>query len=287
MAVPCLAEAMKRSFVLFALCAATLGFGQSAPADERDNFQASAFIGLSVDAFSAQATDQILYGNAQENGTKRERIGGGFDFSYRLAGDPKGKTTKPWSPQLWVYGRTVHGVRSAEVNCTGPANAIAPVCATGENPFSPAALANPQQQLLYLLRNASSLEAHLGLRAEFLQLNAMGTHPAHLYVKAQAGFLSIARSGGDVFDVHQLMLGAVDTAGVFEGSYIEGGYGRDDMFRIHRYRRVMVNGYLTWHVGTLGGLKPFIGMSVDSDASYGADSVQTFMGLALDLDKLF
>src|SRR5262249_30646474 len=158
-----------------------------------------------------------------------------------------------------------------------------PVCDLRDNVFNSANAATAGKQLVYLLRNASSLEAHVGFRVEFLPLNPNGAHPARVYIKAQAGFLSIAASGGDVFDVHHVGLGALSTGGRFEGSYLEFGYGRNDVFRINRYQRAVVDGYLTWGMGRLGkvGIKPFVQMFVDSDVGPGADSVQSFVGLNL------
>jgi hypothetical protein len=235
--------------------------GQDLPA--REDFQAQAYLGLAIDTFSAQNLRDVLYRNPQDNGTQRQRVVGGFELAYRLAGNP----SQSRSPQLWLYGQTRHGARSAEM-CS--------------------ATATPGQQLVYLLRNASSLEAHMGLRFEFLSLNTGRRDPTRVYVSAQAGFLSIAQSGGDVFDVHKLSLGLLATGGRYAGSYLEAGYGRSDVFRIHSYRRLLVTGHLTWgsEVWRNRGLNPFVTIAVDGDAGAGADSVQSAIGMRFDLDKL-
>ena len=244
-----------------ASCAAVFAQGS---ADLRGDFEANAYVGLSIDTFSAPEHRDVLYQNPQDNGAQRQRMIGGFNLAYRLAGKP----ANPRTPQLWLFAQTLHGARSAELS-------------------SPTLI--PGQQVVQLLRNASSLEAHLGLRFEFLSLNASHPDPARVYVKVQAGFLSIAQTGGDAFDVHRVALGVLTTGGRYAGSYMEAGYGRSDVFRIHRYRRALVTGHLTWASETLQsrGLRPFVSMSVDSDAGYGADSIQTAIGITFDVDKIF
>ncbi len=233
-------------------------------ADLREDFGADAYVGLSIDTFSAQDHRDVLYQNPRDNGAQRQRVIGGFNLAYRLAGKP----TNPRAPQLWLIGQTQHGARSAELSSS---------------------TAVPGQQLVQLLRNASSLEAHLGLRFEFLSLNAGHPDPARVYIKMQAGFLSIAQTGGDAFDVHKIALGVLTTGGRYAGSYMEAGYGRNDVFRIHRYRRVLVTGHLTWgsEIWRSRGMRPFVSISVDGDAGIGADSVQTAIGMSFDVDKIF
>jgi hypothetical protein len=250
--------------------------------DDRDDFDVSAYLGLAIDTFTASQFRDIVYNNPTESGAKHERLIGGYDFGYRLKGNPH----DPWKSQLWIYGQTAHGVRSAEVNCSG-AQSQPPVCGLKQNPLNP--LNNPALQLMYLLRNASSMEGSLGLRYEFLPLQIGGRHPARLYVKGQLGFLAIPASGAGAFQVHHLGLGAVSTAGGFAGSFLEAGYGRNDVFVSNRYRRFKFSGLLTWHAGSFEtlGIKPFVQLFVDSDLSRGAASVQTFLGLSFDLSKVF
>lgn len=259
--------------------AAALSLPCWAAGEERADFEASAYLGLSVDTFTAQQQRNILYGNPQDNGTKRERIIGGFDFAYRLLRRNSGR-------DLWVYGQTLHGVRSAEVDCTNQANRP-PVCDLPENVFNN--VQNPTEQLVYLLRNASSLEAQVGLRYEFATLNGSGENPAKLYLNAQAGFLSIAQSGGDVFDDHRIGIGARSVAGSFKDSHLEVGYGRNDVFLLNRRRRAVIDGYLEFGKSAMRnrGFAPFVQMLVNSDGGPGADSVQSFIGINFDLGKIF
>lgn len=249
------------------------------PFDERGDFEASAFAGLSIDSFAA--SDLNRYINPDVSGKLKERAVAGVDFAYRLYGDP----AAPRSHQLWVYGKTIHGLRSADVDCA--ANPSAPVC---KDTFKPGSL-KPGEGFLYMLRNASSLEAFAGLRWEFATLRAAGDHPARAYVNAQFGFVSVAGSGSDVMDLHHLGLGLMAVNGRFSGSRLEAGYGRSNFFLQRRNNRLKVDGYLTWKPGWKSldavGLRPFIQMTVDSDYGPRADSIQTCVGLNFDLDRIF
>jgi len=249
------------------------------PFDERSDFEASAFLGLSIDSFAA--SDLNRYINPEVSARLKERAVAGFDFAYRLHGDPG----KPKGRQLWVYGETVHGMRSADVDCA--ANPGVPVCKGALQP----GLVKPDDSFLYLLRNASSLEAFAGLRWEFATLQARGSHPARAYLNAQFGFVSVAGSGADVLDLHQLGLGVTAVNGRFRDSRFEAGYGRSGFFRDHGNRRLKLDGYLTWKPAWQWmqsiGMRPFAQMTVDSDCGSHADSIQTYVGLNFDLDRIF
>ena len=265
--------------LLAAVAAACPAAEAPKPFDERSDFEASAYLGLSIDSFAA--SDLNRYINPEVSTTLKERAVAGFDFAYRLHGDPG----KPKGRQLWVYGETVHGMRSADVDCA--ANPGVPVC---KGAFRPGTV-KPDDSFLYLLRNASSLEAFAGMRWEFATLQARGAHPARAYLNAQFGFVSVAGSGADVLDLHQLGLGLTAVNGRFRDSRFEAGYGRSGFFRDRRNRRLKLDGYLTWKPAWPWmqsiGMRPFAQMTVDSDCGPHADSIQTYVGLSFDLDRIF
>ena len=276
--------------------------------DCRGVFDSSFYIGLAIDTFAGD--DMLKYLNPGDSGKIHERAIGGIDFQYRLLGDrmPKprfrnvpgnsqqikaGLLCDPskgedceniaWHPtNLWVYGETVHGVRSADVDCTK--NKDLPVC--GNNPL---VIANPEQQFFYMLRNATSLEGFFGFRWEFLGLQQRSSSPANLYLKGQAGFLSMAGTGSNALDVDHIALGAIATKGRYENSYLELGYGRSDMFATARRKRVKVDGYLQRSLKGIKGLSAvslFVQLLVDTDLGRGSDAIQSFVGLNFDLTKL-
>jgi hypothetical protein len=277
--------------------------------DCRGVFTSSFFLGLAIDTFAGDET--LKYLNPGDSGNTHERAIGGFDFAYRLLGDRMPglkyrntgdnasliKAGKPcdlskdedcknldWHPQnLWVYGETVHGVRSIDINCTQ--NPDLPVCAKNLTPPP-----NPGQQLYYILRNATSLEGFMGFRWEFLGLQQKSSSPANLYLKGQAGFLDLAGAPGSALDLDHVALGAVTTKGRYEDSYLEVGFGRSDMFSTARRKRVKVDRFLQRSLADMGKLSAvsmFVQLLVDTDLGRGSDAIQSYIGLNFDLGKLF
>lgn len=244
--------------------------------DCRGAFETSFYVGLGIDTFAG--SDTLKYLNPGDSGKTHERAVGGFDFAYRLLGDPTPKTSDPrFEKSLWVYGETIHGVRSVDVNCTQ--NPDIPVCQ--KNLVQPT---NPGNQVYYILRNATSLEGYMGLRYEFLGLQQQADTPANIYIKAQAGFLDVAGSPGSALDMHHLAVGAVATKGKFQDSYLEAGWGRSDTFATARRRRVKVDGYLEREIGR--GVSFFTELFVDTDLGRGSDAIQTYIGFSFDLENL-
>jgi len=242
--------------------------------EKRAAFEATAFLGLGIDSFAA--SDLRRYLNPNDSGGIEERFVGGIDFEYRLLGGGDLAGFK-----LWVLGETVHGLRSAEVDCK--AESAAEVC----QPFLEQ-IANPGAPTLFLLRKATSLEAFLGFRLELLTIQRADADAAKLYLKAQAGFLTVARSGGDVLDSHHVGLGLLAVKGRFAGSYLEAGFGRNDVFLAHPRRRLKIDALLS--VGKAGGaglIRPFAQFTVDSDLGSGADSIQSFLGVDFEVGRLF
>jgi hypothetical protein len=242
--------------------------------EERATFDASAFLGLGIDSFAA--TDLRRYLNPNDSGGVEERLVGGIDFEYRVLGNKELAGLK-----LWVLGETVHGLRSAEVDCQ--AAPAAEVC----QPFLEQ-LANPGAPTLFLLRKATSLEAFLGLRFELAIIQRADADAAKLYLKAQAGFLTVAKSGGDVLDSHHVGLGLLAVKGRFAGSYLEVGFGRSDVFLEHTRRRLKIDALLSMgKAGGSGVIRPFVQFTVDSDLGSGADSIQSFLGVDFEVGRLF
>ena len=187
------------------------------PIDCRDNFEGNAYVGVAVDTFAAGELNR--YFNPDDANKIKVRGVGGLDFAYRLYNGPCSDndkrnnegardcdSTSPGKPQLWVFGETVHGARSADVDCK--ANPSLSVCKLFlSNPtFSP-------DQTLYLLRNATSLEAYAGARAEFFTLAPNSKSPANLYLKTEAGFLTVAGAGKLTPNHTSVALGLTATSG--------------------------------------------------------------------------
>lgn len=245
--------------------------------DMRENFEASGYIGIGVDSFAAGEIKKVL--NRGDSSGQKERFVGGFDFAYRLFGNPEGEgARKIKDQQLWLYGGTTHGVRSADVDCRVNSD----VC---KDVFDVTAI---PQRFFYVLRNASSLEGFMGARWEFAQVNRLpAVSSARAYLKAQVGFLTVTNGTDDVYDIHHVAAGLIATNGRFKNSYFELGFGRTDLFAENRRRRFKVDGFLSWKVGGLALLQPFAQIKVDTDLGRGSDSIQSYFGIDFDLDCLF
>jgi hypothetical protein len=269
------ARAAVLSAVVLVVPRSAAALPQAAPAvsspDGRDRtFIATAYTGLSVDTFAADSLARYL--NPDESSREHARLVAGVDFAYRAIGSRGG------TKQLWLFGQTMHGVRSADVNCADDATLA--VC----RPYYDSGSVG--QRFLYILRNATSLESVGGVRYEFARVQPGDVDEARLYLKAQAGFLTVERSGGDVVDLHQIALGLLAVSGTFEGSYLEAGWGKTDLFDERRARRLKVTGLLSFDRAQ-GRVRPFIELTVDSDLGRGADSIQTYLGMDFDLHRIF
>lgn len=269
--------------------------GRAAPAwrntkapqvDDRTPFLASVYLGEVIDTFAA---DEVLrYLNPEDANTQKLRTIGGVDFEYRLTGGPErdangNLTGRMTDRQLWVYGQTIHGVRSRDVDCKKPNNAELSVCKenidagqvpTGANDF------------IAILRNAGTLEAFVGFRYEFPPpLQTDSDSPARLFVKGQFGFLSVSGGGGDVVDDHNMSVGAIAVGGRFEGSFLQVGFGRNDLFLRKANQRYVIDAFLSVDPQYVPGLRnvdrlrPFVEFTGNFDAGGGADSIQTWFGL--------
>jgi hypothetical protein len=261
--------------------------GSQACGDQRSSFIADAYLGEAVDNFAGDTTLQYL--NPQDANSNLLRAIAGIDFQYRLMGK---RTDKK---QLWVYGQTVYGVRSKDVDCKDPNTVQLSVCKNNLGSTSPStALQGAPDQFIAILRGASSLEAFVGARYETALLQESTDSPARIYVNLQLGFLTVSGSGSDAVDMHHLGVGAVAVNGMFQQSFLEVGIGKDDLFKTNPNKRLMVDGYLTVDphyipgfkntVGAGGRIRPFIELTGNFDGSHGADSIQTYFGLNFNID---
>jgi hypothetical protein len=255
--------------------------------DQRSSFIADAYLGEAVDNFAGDETLQYL--NPQAANSNLLRAVAGIDFQYRLLG----QKTSP--KQLWVYGETVHGVRSTDVDCKNPNTVQLSVCSNNLGTTSAGtALKGAPDQFIAILRGASSLEAFVGARYETSLLQSTTNSPARIFVNLQFGFLSVSGSGSDVINMDHLAVGAMAVNGMFEQSFLEVGVGKDDLFKRNQNHRIIVDGYLTVDphyipgfkntVGVGSRIRPFIEMTGDFDGGHGSDSVQTYFGLNFNFD---
>jgi len=243
---------------------------------DRSVIDATFFVGEAIDTFSADELHRYL--NPQEGSATKYRLVAGIDFEYRIGGLIDNHLPIENGTQIWLFGETVHGVRSGDVNCASQDKP--PVCG---NLFDPN---GAPDRALYILRNASSLEAFTGVRVEFMDVQRGSADLAKLYVKAQTGFLAVDGSGTDVVMNTLVAIGIAAVKGRLAGSYVEIGTGQTQLYYDHPTKRLKIDGHLTWPFGPSDSpISGFAQMTVD--AAKGPDSIQTYFGIELDVTRLF
>jgi hypothetical protein len=243
--------------------------------DCREDITVSLFTGSSIDSFAA--SDLKKYLNPQASGNVQEQLVAGFDFSLRVVGSKE----KPERPQVWLYGETVHGVRSGDVDCAKNENAELCRSLNFKPPSDPASAAPS----IAIFRKSTSFEGFFGLRAELLQLRPDSEGAtSRLYVKGQLGFLTVANNGDDVIDMHHVALGIVMSRGLLQDSYVEMGYGRNDVFS-DRHSRFKVDAMMSLDINK--PITPFAQIVVDADFGGRPDSIRSYFGFDINVKELF
>jgi hypothetical protein len=261
--------------------------------DERGTLDASAYIGGAADNFAPAAVGGYA---DPEAGGRHTRVVGGFDFEFRVAGAADSRR------QLWIFGETLHGVRSADIDCSAEQDKPA-VC----DKLTVGVTGNAGSQLKYILDNATSMEAYAGFRYEFLTLQAGEETPAKLYAAARLGVMMLngeASSGSSTsstataaqvfkanhaYRTHHVGLGLLIPKGTFEASYLEVGWGVTELFDqagvARGWRRLKIDGALSFRI--TDGLYGFAQIYSDFDPrGPSADSVQTFYGVSFGIGEL-
>jgi hypothetical protein len=242
--------------------------------DDESPFEASAFLGQVIDNFAPDMVANYTYSDPDALKAKSSFIFG-FDFSYRIHGRSDDRV------QWWVDGETMHGVRTADVDCS-PSDQRPPVC---DDPT----VQNVVSQARYILKNATSLEVWASPRVDFHTLQGGTDSPAKLYAALNLGFIALddAPQTG-VYRSHHVALGLAADAGSFDGSYLEVGWGKNELFS-REWNRLKIAGLLSFSLERiplwrdLGRI--FVEMTIDNSLSEGPDSIRTFFGVDIDLRK--
>jgi hypothetical protein len=264
--------------------------------DERDPFVASIYVGGAVDNFAPAEVGGYTpqndgYINTTAGGASKVRGIVGVDFEFRAIGSPDDQV------QLWITGETLHGVRSGDVDCRDPKDRP-PICNAIAGDFN----VDPQAAFLFALAHASSLEAYIAPRLELKTLQMGSIAPAKFYVTMRLGINMLDDNAHEAFDAFHLGAGLMTIKGALEGSSLEVGWGKSDMFVVEpgasKWRRLKFDGLLSFpivsgkvpYIGAIFGDKTrgFIQMYADFDPTgKSADSVQTFFGLDFNLNGFF
>lgn len=266
--------------ILSAIVASKIGYGADedpapAPGPPAQNGSSNCleiypYLGVAIDNFAASSAND--YFNHEDSGETKTRETFGVWFQYPLGkSDPTSDAScnagaTGSGASVWLYGQTAHGVRSAELDCSNSSDGI---CSDS----------SPSQSL-GILRDASSLEAMLGIRwepFEFQNGNSAG------YFVLQSGFVSVEDGVDDAAEISHVGFGARIRSGDYRNSFVEIGIGKNDLILDRNTDRIKINARLVkddfdWF-GPGGGLIGFIHIAVDVDGHSGPDSIQTYLGI--------
>ena len=251
--------------------------------DDRGVFEASGYVGTAFDNFSPGATRNYI-GSPPASDTDSRWLAG-VETQYRLIGS-QGKTF-----QIWLGSYTLHGVRSADIDCRMTPSS--PLC-------QPSNSTNQLDQFLAVIEHASSLEAHFDTRVEFWTFQKESEMSIKAFALARFGFVDVA-GAPKVFNSDALGVGIAAPSGPFRNSNAIVAWGRSEQFQSDpRWNRLKISGNLVFDVvpnltDTLefwkrlaGSPRAFIAITVDRNPGGGSpDSVITYVGVDFDLRRLF
>lgn len=233
--------------LLLLLAGPALGSSREAPApspcpegqaDCRPTFHAELQLGLLVNTFAADELRTYL--NPDDSSSTGTELTAGFSVAYRLTG----QGWQPNSSQLWIYGRSIYGARSADVDCANHADLA--VCKLEASPLDPDP-GTVVDSAIYLLTHATSLEVYTGLRWEPRAFRVDTDAPMRPYVKLELGFINVEGAGSGL-ERNQVALGFSLTRGAFISSFLEVGYGASDFFATNPGDRFKLEAMLRWQL---------------------------------------
>lgn len=251
--------------------------------DDRGVFEASAYLGEAFDNFSPAETKNYI-GTPPASDTNSRWLAG-VETQYRLIGG-QGNTF-----QIWLGSYTLHGVRSADIDCR--VTPSSPLC---QQPKP----TNELDRFLAVIEHASSLEAHFDTRVEFWTLQKASEMPIKAFALARFGFVDVT-GAPKVFNADALGVGVTSPSGPFRNSSAIVAWGRSEQFQSDpRWNRLKVSGNLVFDVvpnltDTLefwkrlaGSPRAFVAIMVDRNPGGGSpDSVVSYVGIDFDLRRLF
>ncbi len=222
-----------------------------------------AYVGQVFDNFASANVNDYL--NANDSGETKTRETFGVWFQYPL-----------WNDSFWIYGQTAHGVRSSDIDCK--ANSDLSVCKDSD--FADE-IADPRERALFMLRSSSSLEAMLGFRYEFTDLQK---GDSRAYISYQKGFITVESGDGDASEISRFSLGIRIAKGKYRNSFLEfAEKGKNELFAENKDDRLQINARLTreFTLAKSYVVPGFIHFSGDFDDGDGSDAIQTYVGIAL------
>ncbi len=147
--------------------------------DDREVFALDGFYGLAIDNFAPNS----ITGYPASAASTRSRRTFGVIGQYRVFGNPGDDR------QLWLAGATLNGLRTADIDCTDAEQSS--LCTNGKADTTVTVPKDLQGASVQVLEHATTLEAHIGLRYEFLTLQKQSPTPAKVFGFYNYGFIDI------------------------------------------------------------------------------------------------
>jgi hypothetical protein len=277
-------------------------------ADDREVFELDGFIGLAIDNFAPKE----VAGYPPSAASTRNRRTFGVIGQYRLLGNVGDRQ------QLWLAGASLNGLRTADIDCTQPDQAV--LCKDGRPDVSGRPPADVQAASIQVMEHAETLEAHIELRYEFWTLQPDSATPAKAFVFFRHGFIdlvdpvittatssSLPSAPTKALSSKYVGIGGLIPSGHFRNSGMTFGIANEDIFgtslntnRPNGWNRLKFNGIAIFDVLPqlsdytagrwlgFGSWRFFIALDVDRDRfGHGPDAIQTYLGFAFDLSKAF
>ena len=232
---------------------------------DSDPLSASFYIGEAIDTFAPD--DVGGYADAGSGTHQKLMTVAGIDFDYRLIG------TDASTVRVYLTGETIHGVRTANVDCHDSHYASLRQCSGSSN---------PGRDFRAVIENASSLEVFFSPRVEFQTVQAGSASPAAVYATTHVGFSALANVP-KTFGSYYAGLGLLMKGGSFEGSFLETGIGKNDLVST-RSDRVAVDGLLSFRIPFVG--RGFVETTIDTGYQQRSSAVRTFFGVDFSLARL-
>jgi hypothetical protein len=108
-----------------------------------------------------------------------------------------------------------------------------------------------------------------------------------LYAAVNLGFVALDEAS-QVYRSHHAAFGLSADEGPFEGSYLEIGVGKNELFS-KDWNRLKIGGILSFSLERLpiwrDNGRLFAEMTIDNSLNGGPDSVRTFFGVDIDLKR--
>ena len=264
---------------------------EPAARDDREVFESSGYLGWAFDNFAP-----ALGSLPSTDPGSHTRLLAGVEAQYRLVGDKHDQF------QIWLSTFTLHGIRSAGVDCQVQNATTAALCGNDQG-----------KKFFAIYQNATSLEAHFDVRVELKTLQPRSELPSKVFAVARFGFIDLSKDDvvvngttvsvdpPKVFNNDMLGGGILAPAGPFRDSNAIIGWGRSERFQSNPgWNRMKISGMLVFDLvpgfkdrlefwkRLAGSPRMFVQINVDRNpGGPGPDAVNTYIGIDVDLRRIF